>query len=106
MLAGSEASCDRARVSAAFAVASANAAETAHSIMAQHAPPTDDAYVLTFAPAETAPPSFEDFSQAFYLPPEPRDADDYQMLPDLDAALLGGPEPSFDWRDDGVLLFN
>lgn len=95
-------------LSAALAVASANAADAARSIMSHHASLTaaDDAYVLTFAPAESAPPSFEEFSQVFYLPPDPRDADDYHLLPDLDAALLGGPEPSFDWRDDGVLLFN
>jgi hypothetical protein len=96
---------------AAFAVATANASDTAQSIIAHHPSATlpDEAFVLTFAPTDNAPPppsSFEDFSLLFYLPPEPRSADDYALLPDLDTALLGGPEPSYDWQSADLILFN
>ena len=68
----------------------------------------DDAFVLVsdapmLTPLTTAP-SFEDFSMAFYLPPEPYDANEHITLPDLDAALLGGPERNYDWHSDDFLL--
>lgn len=95
---------------AALAVTAASAAEAAESTYAQQAflsAPADDAFVYSGAALESAiaqPPSFEAFSLAFYLPPEPRDANDYVMLPDLDAALLGGPERNYDWHSDDFLL--
>jgi hypothetical protein len=95
---------------AALAVSAASAAEAAESIYAQQAflsSPADDAFVYTGAALESAiaqPPSFEDFSLSFYLPPETRDANEYVMLPDLDAALLGGPERTYDWHADDFLL--
>jgi hypothetical protein len=98
---------------AALAVTAASAAEAAESIYAQQAflsalsAPADDAFVYSGAALESAiaqPPSFEEFSMAFYLPPEPHDPNDYVMLPDLDAALLGGPERNYDWHSDDFLL--
>lgn len=95
---------------AALAVTAANAAEAAERIYAHQAflsAPVDDAFVYAGAAVESAnvqPPSFEAFSLAFYLPPEPHDPNDYVMLPDLDAALLGGPERNYDWHSDDFLL--
>jgi hypothetical protein len=95
---------------AALAVSAANAAEAAEAIYARQtfmSAPADDAFVYTGAALESAiaqPPSFEDFSLAFYLPPEPRDPNEYVVLPDLDAALLGGPERVYDWHADDFIL--
>jgi hypothetical protein len=94
---------------AALAVSAASAAEAAESIYTQQAflsAPADDAFVYAGAALESAaqPPSFEEFSMAFYLPPEPHDPNEYVMLPDLDAALLGGPERNYDWHSDDFLL--
>jgi hypothetical protein len=95
---------------AALAVTAANAAQAAESIYTHQAflsASADDAFVYTGAALESViaqPPSFEDFSLAFYLPPEPHDANEYVMLPDLDAALLGGPERTYDWHSDDFLL--
>ncbi|QGZ95745.1 hypothetical protein [Terricaulis silvestris] len=97
---------------AALAVTAAHAAAAAESVYAQQvflSAPADDAFVYTGAALESAiaqpqQPSFEDFSLSFYLPPGPRDANEYVMLPDLDAALLGGPERTYDWHADDFLL--
>lgn len=93
---------------AALAVTAANAAHAAEAMMAEQpflATMTDDAFVLTGATTEVvaAPPSFEDFSLAFYLT-TPADPHDYVQLPDLDAALLGGPEHQYNWHSDDFLL--
>jgi hypothetical protein len=95
---------------AALAVSAANAAEAAESLYTQQAflsTPADDAFVYAGAALDSAmaqPPTFEEFSLAFYLPPEPHDHNDHVVLPDLDAALLGGPERTYDWRADDFLL--
>lgn len=94
---------------AALAVSAINAAHAADAMMAQQSflsSASADAFVLTGATTEviTAPPTFEEFSTAFYLPHEAHDPNDFVQLPDLDAALLGGPEHQYNWHSDDFLL--
>jgi hypothetical protein len=95
---------------AALAASAAISVNTANAIYSQQAflsAPADDAFIYAGAALESAasqPPSFEDFSQAFYLTSEPHDYSDHVVLPDLDAALLGGPERTYDWHADDFLL--
>lgn len=96
---------------AAFAVTAINGAQAADTLATQSTFLTtsaDDAFVYSASAAESAIPqpqsSFEDFSLAFYLPPAPHDHTEFVQLPDLDAALLGGPERNYDWHSDDFLL--
>jgi hypothetical protein len=101
--------CLQLSLQAAFAVSAATAAHAAEAMLAERSflgSATDDSFVLTGVTTEplAAPTSFEDFSLAFYLPFEAPDPNDYYPLPDLDAALLGGPEHTYNWHSDDLLL--
>lgn len=95
---------------AALAVSAINAADAAHHTYA-HATllnaPSDDAFVFSGESVSQpgAPPSFEDFSLSFYLPAPANDHHDTYVAPsDIDAALLGGPEPHFMAHNDDFFL--
>jgi hypothetical protein len=102
--------CLQLTLQAAFAVGAIHAAQAADATFTKHAlinAPANDAFVFTGS--SVAPePTFEDLMLDLYTPSlEVRADDDYGQLPDIDAALLGGPEPSYDWHSaDDFILFN
>jgi len=93
---------------AALAVSAAQTAANAESAYTSHllSKAADDAFVLG-GDAPFSPPGYGNIIPAQDLAPyEPSGGYDSNPIYDMDAALLGGPEPVYDWRGDDFLLLH